>query len=862
MSGQQIGTVVGGVIGLYFGNPQLGMMIGGMIGGAIDPEVIRAPGIGDAQKQTTQAGVPRPVVYGHPAPFMGNIIDGEHKARKIIVEEGGKGGPVVESERFLLTSAIRICEGPIAGVLRVWRNGEVVYDARTDDQIPQWDGSAAGHFEWLAEMRAYSMRFKRRATFYLGTEDQLPDPALEALHGVGNTPYYRGTAYMVVVDDDVTDTRGACAQYQFEVVSAGASQDIVTVLPSSQPSSLSAHWYTSYYRNAAIDGSTFGTASAASNIVRATFRWPSSASQSAGRMALFPIYEGQTVPPDDASVPDEEVVPYLGRAVHDTGWWANTAEAATAANARMVAGGFPEQPIAVGVPPAVTLTLPARAIGMGAVAYSTNLQIMSCSLLYPIKSGDGQYTMTPDAPGLIIGSDGGLYYPSWETGETMRTITPGDITLGSVVVDIAARCGVPAAKVDATAITPDIIPGYLVANQFTGADCIRPTQQLFYFDMPEVDGELLAVKRGGAIVATIADDDMLEAGSDDDDTRAQPVEFPLKVSVVTRDPAADYSPVPQTSSRFSAGVKALGEVVVEAPIPFGADAAKQRADVLHKVLWAQAEGRSEFQLPEEWTRLVPSDCYERNGKRWMVEGIEYADGAVRVRSVYDRASNYSSNAKGVAPAPPVLPDSGIRGPTVFAALNLPPLREQDEGFTGMYLVATGTMTSWDGCSVQMSADGGATFRTVAAITRRSVMGTLAADVTASGEPITVALADGAIYSVSGEQIALGANAFAMVPATGATEIAQAQDAAEDAGGNYLLTTVTRGVKGTTPTAHVAGERFAMLANALFLPVDSSLVGQTLIFRAVTNGTVPEDNATVSIVYNPVPVEVIIDGGGA
>src|SRR5688572_6816678 len=109
MSGSTIGGIVGGVVGFFFGVPQLGYVLGAAIGGAIDPEEIQGPKIGDAQRQTSMAGVPRPVVYGHPAPFMGNLIDGEAKARKIEQTEGGKGGPEVTTERFILTSAIRIC---------------------------------------------------------------------------------------------------------------------------------------------------------------------------------------------------------------------------------------------------------------------------------------------------------------------------------------------------------------------------------------------------------------------------------------------------------------------------------------------------------------------------------------------------------------------------------------------------------------------------------------------------------------------------------------------------------------------------------------------------------------------------------
>jgi hypothetical protein len=60
--------------------------------------------------------------------------------------------------------------------------------------------------------------------FYTGDEEQLPDPSLESLPahrggGVGNVPAYRGTAYMVVTNDDLTQTGGRIRQWKFEMAS-------------------------------------------------------------------------------------------------------------------------------------------------------------------------------------------------------------------------------------------------------------------------------------------------------------------------------------------------------------------------------------------------------------------------------------------------------------------------------------------------------------------------------------------------------------------------------------------------------------------------------------------------------------------
>lgn len=226
MSGSTIGGIAGGVIGFVVTgfNPagaQFGFMVGSMLGAAIDPDKIRAPDGRDAQEQTTTDGIPIPVVYGSPPPFMGTVLDGENKARRIKGEfRSGKGGPQVqEPDKYLWTGAILICEGPIDGLAFIVRNGVIVADWRDNPKIPP----------------AETAKFASKIRIYLGDEAQLPDPALEAIHGVGNTPYYRGRAYMVIVDDDVTDTAGRIAQYAFGVVKSGHTQTVTVSEYASPP---------------------------------------------------------------------------------------------------------------------------------------------------------------------------------------------------------------------------------------------------------------------------------------------------------------------------------------------------------------------------------------------------------------------------------------------------------------------------------------------------------------------------------------------------------------------------------------------------------------------------------------------------
>lgn len=158
----------------------------------------------DLKVQASKEGVSRPIIFGRARPVIGNVIAA---AKPRIVEvrtrQGGKGGSgqTAVSEEVYRTYAIRISEGPVTGVPRVWRNGEIVYDRDSTDSN-QLENNAA---------------FLEVAEFFLGEFDQQPSAVLQGAFGVNNVPAYRGTCYMVVDDENLTQNGGALPQYQFEV---------------------------------------------------------------------------------------------------------------------------------------------------------------------------------------------------------------------------------------------------------------------------------------------------------------------------------------------------------------------------------------------------------------------------------------------------------------------------------------------------------------------------------------------------------------------------------------------------------------------------------------------------------------------
>lgn len=198
MSTRSVLTVVGGVVGAYFGYPQLGLVVGSLIGGAVDPQRIEGPQINETGVQTSAEGVQRPIIWGT-IDVMGNIIHKGPSVKTTTEDSQGKGGGAEVTTNHLLRSyAIRICEGPIGAILRIWADNKLVYDMRLGSQM------VAESEQWIANK-----------VIYVGDEDQLPDPTLVGIDA--DAPSHRGTAYIVFILEDLTERAGSIPQYRFEV---------------------------------------------------------------------------------------------------------------------------------------------------------------------------------------------------------------------------------------------------------------------------------------------------------------------------------------------------------------------------------------------------------------------------------------------------------------------------------------------------------------------------------------------------------------------------------------------------------------------------------------------------------------------
>ncbi|OAE38331.1 baseplate multidomain protein megatron [Agrobacterium tumefaciens] len=191
---QAAGAALGGVFGPL--GAVIGRAAGALAGNAVDRALlsngrtVTGPRLSTARLPGADEGAAVNRLYGT-ARIGGTLIWATRFEEQTEVQRrGGKAGrgPKTETFRYFANVAIGLCEGEAAMVRRVWADGREL------------------------DLSAVEMRF------YPGSETQLPDPLIEAKQGAGNTPAFRGLAYVVFERLPLDAYGNRIPLMQFEVV--------------------------------------------------------------------------------------------------------------------------------------------------------------------------------------------------------------------------------------------------------------------------------------------------------------------------------------------------------------------------------------------------------------------------------------------------------------------------------------------------------------------------------------------------------------------------------------------------------------------------------------------------------------------
>lgn len=189
---QAAGAALGGLFGVA--GKAIGMAAGALAGYVIDRALINSTRtiegarLSSAQPLNGEEGAAIPRLYGTMRIGGTLIWATRFEESRQTTRQGFKGGPKIVSYKYFANVAIGLCEGEIAGVRRVWADGREI------------------------DLTTVEMRVHR------GDAAQLPDPLIEAKQGTGNTPAYRGTAYVVFERLPLEPYGNRIPQLQFEVL--------------------------------------------------------------------------------------------------------------------------------------------------------------------------------------------------------------------------------------------------------------------------------------------------------------------------------------------------------------------------------------------------------------------------------------------------------------------------------------------------------------------------------------------------------------------------------------------------------------------------------------------------------------------
>jgi hypothetical protein len=189
---QAAGAAIGGLLGPV--GAAIGAAAGALAGYTIDQALINGtrriegPRLSGARPFTAEEGAAIPRVYG--TARIGGIMiwATRFEETRTTRRQGGKTGPKVTEYNYFANAAFALCEGKIAGIRRVWADGREIDRERIELRV------------------------------HRGTEAQDADPLVSAKQGAGNTPAYRGTAYVVVERFALADYGNRIPQFQFEVL--------------------------------------------------------------------------------------------------------------------------------------------------------------------------------------------------------------------------------------------------------------------------------------------------------------------------------------------------------------------------------------------------------------------------------------------------------------------------------------------------------------------------------------------------------------------------------------------------------------------------------------------------------------------
>ncbi|MFQ5567768.1 MAG: phage tail protein, partial [Paracoccaceae bacterium] len=367
-----------------------------------------------------------------------------------------------------------------------------------------------------------------------------------------------------------------------------------------------------------------------------------------------------------------------------------------------------------------------------------------------------------------------------------------------------------------------VVDGYVVERSSTARDALQPLMLAFGFDAFESGGKVIFRMRGGSVGLTLQEDGLVapngQVGTPLERSRASigAANDVVRLSYIQAE--SDFR-VGASEARLPGGTR---ERVADTSLPLSLPGSKAQllVDRWLAESW-RSRDRAGFTLPPSEIGVEPGDTVEidRSG------AVE----AYRVERIVDSVGR-EAGAVRVDPAlhvPNVTPERNLEtdlasppGPVTAVFMDLPLASGGAEDHQPRLAATTDPWT--DRIAVYRSLDDDA-YDLIATLAKPAVIGTTLDALGASEAnrwqrvSVRVATQTGALESADRLRVLNGANLAALEYATGAWEVVQFRDAVLTAPGEYLLSTLLRGLRGTGALSVggiAAGARFVLLDDAV------------------------------------------------
>jgi hypothetical protein len=836
-------------IGSYFGNPQLGLALGTAAGGLLQHKGRQSAGSTEDLRPTgSQYGVMLPQVWGKYR-LAGNVIWAADRVRHTrSVHQGGKGGALggPKEEYYTRTFAVAFTGNEIGSFSKIYAEDKLIYDAAATPPTP------------------YTIRT------YLGTDDQLVDPAIEDIEGVDMWTAYRGVAYVVFEDLDLSPWGNRIPSLNAVVNSVATTAPEVL----ESRSSLQALYH--------FDGDSDDSSPFSRDLTGGTPTYPAGAYN----LGMFPNQAG------DRTCVTGQVAALQGTELTVSFYLRHSGGSPTSTDELMY--WYPtgdEKSFQVYIDWfSQQLKFNTKCL---ATATTMNLVTLTRSstwrhVVMTYKAGDvtrvymdgelvDEQPTDPLLTSLAISSHptneiritgGGIsetywdevaiYGYAWSAAEVRQAFSPGPIALAEILADVFPQDGLDTGDFDVDDAT-DLVDGFAIAERTSGADATEVLRHVYATDFAEVDGKIFAVRRGGTSALTIDADDLgARAGGTGPvtslTTRITPdLELPVALDIHYFEAARDYQRGHQRGLRT---VKAFvkGAVTVDTPLVLTASEGAQRADQMLMTEWYDRTVY-EFSLPWKYLKLAPGSIVMLpvNGASVRCRIVSMDIGLfaeLRFSAVRDEAHVLDQPRAG-GTAATTGPSLDASSPVTFRVFSSPQLRDED-GFAAGFYVGGVWAEGGSGGTIYYSPNGGTDWLVGGVVTRRAVIGdadgALANGAVAEAydaiNDVDVTLQiTGALESTTEDAVDSGDNTALL-----GAEVIGFTDADLNSTLNYTLSNIKRGLLSTSMTGHAGGDDFIVLNQALVrVKVASSLVGATVPVKVLAPGEALGDVTAVNVV---------------